>query len=174
MFTTESILVRAPRVPVPMGPHGESLMVTARNSPTVHDNASQLTPRYRLHLCAAGSGTVRRATRVPQDRGSATVTWGGRSLRTTRLHLMSTGPPGCRYLQGRSVADCASRMNPGSWRTGRRPGTTPLVPGRRSPCTPPAEDPTAAGECPRGAPGPPHATSGMNLQPTYHRELTAT
>jgi hypothetical protein len=47
------ILVRAPRVPVPPGTHGESRALTDRNSLTVHGSTSQLTPCGSPLLCKA-------------------------------------------------------------------------------------------------------------------------
>jgi hypothetical protein len=51
---TKVILIRAPRVPVHTGTHGEPLAMTGRTSLTVHQNVSQFTARYGPHLCTAG------------------------------------------------------------------------------------------------------------------------
>ena len=48
------ILVRAPRVPVPMVAHGESPALADKNSLTVLGNASRLTPRDCPLLCKVG------------------------------------------------------------------------------------------------------------------------
>jgi hypothetical protein len=47
------ILVRAPRVPVPSGTHGEPRTTTVRNSLIVHEKASLLTVGYGPDLCKA-------------------------------------------------------------------------------------------------------------------------
>jgi hypothetical protein len=46
-------LVRAPRVPVATGTHGEPRITTVRISLTVHEKASLLTVGYGPHLCKA-------------------------------------------------------------------------------------------------------------------------
>jgi hypothetical protein len=62
------ILVRAPRVPVPTGTHGESPAMAGRTSLTAHENTSLLTKGYSPDLCTA----VLRASLTEPDRsGSA-------------------------------------------------------------------------------------------------------
>jgi hypothetical protein len=50
----QAILVRAPRVPVATGTHGEPRTTTVRISLTVHDETSLLTVGYGPDLCTAG------------------------------------------------------------------------------------------------------------------------
>jgi hypothetical protein len=54
------ILIRAPRVPVPTGTHGESQAMAGRLSLTAHENKSQLTDCYGPDLCKAVLLCVRR------------------------------------------------------------------------------------------------------------------
>jgi hypothetical protein len=54
------ILVRAPRVPVPTGTHGESPALADRISLTVHRNTSLLTPRDSPLLCKTGVSVASR------------------------------------------------------------------------------------------------------------------
>lgn len=67
LTTGRAVLVSTPRVPVHTGTHGKTPAMADRILLTVQEDASQLTVRYSPHLCTAGSGTARRATRVPQQ-----------------------------------------------------------------------------------------------------------
>jgi hypothetical protein len=106
------ILVRASRVPVPTGTHGELPALADRSSLTVHGNTPPLTPRGSPLFCKAGPRTARRATRVPLvavssgHQGSLLTTAGRRSRpRRGYRYRRPKLPTGYRCLRRTSLRD---------------------------------------------------------------------
>jgi hypothetical protein len=99
------ILVRAHRVPVPTGIHGELPALADRSSLTVHGNTFPLTPCGSPLLCKAEPRTARRATRVPLV-GVSSGHQG--SLLTTAERLVE---PSARGWSGEQLAGAGTGQN---------------------------------------------------------------